>query len=63
MGAKEIANKLLADLKEGRLQKIGIEEIEEAVAAEFPTRSANDWVVVRMVGEVTRKVVEGAAYG
>lgn len=55
LSAKDIARKLHADLKSGKLAKIGIEEIVAAVVA--AGCEANH----RMVEQVTRQVVEQAS--
>lgn len=59
MTEKEIAEKLFIDLKNGRMTKIGIEEIEEAVKAYGPTMPK--WAYGPFVENVTRHVVEIAA--
>lgn len=56
MTEKEIAEKLVIDLKNGHTLKIGIEEIEEAVKAYGPTMPK--WAYGPFVEKVTRLVVE-----
>ena len=60
MTSEEIARDLLAELRSGKLSKIGMAEITAAVRKAHP--QLNGFEFDRIQERVLRKVVEGAAY-